>query len=83
MIYLPWAAFVVAVVWMIRQGFSAKKEYERRARERQQLSESVAREAPRERALLAGRGQGQAPELAETLGQKRGSPNAIGFGASR
>lgn len=85
MIYLPWVAFLAAILWMIWQGSKAKKEYLRQVRDRQEFSDTVAREAPIERALTASRGQGQAPELAETLsgGQRRGSPNAIGFGASR
>lgn len=85
MIYLPWAVFLAAVSAMIWQGFKAKREYLRQARERQEFSEAVARETPAAKALVAGRGQGQVPELAEALGggQKRGSPNAIGFGASR
>lgn len=86
MIYLPWVAFFAAISWMIWQGFKAKKEYLRQRRERQEISEAVAREAMTEKALIVGgRGQGQVPELAEALGgvQKKGSPNAIGFGASR
>jgi len=86
MIYLPWAAFLAAISWMIWQGFKAKKEYLRQKHERQQISEAVAREAMTEKPLsVGGRGQGQVPELAEALGggQERGSRNAIGFGASR
>jgi hypothetical protein len=27
MIYLPWIAFLLGIVWMTRQGYKAKKQY--------------------------------------------------------
>jgi hypothetical protein len=36
MIYLPIAAFLVGIAWLIRQGFREKAEYLRRRAEEQQ-----------------------------------------------
>jgi hypothetical protein len=38
MIYLPWIVFLLGILWMIRQGDKAKKEYLRRKVEQERLS---------------------------------------------
>jgi hypothetical protein len=72
MIYLPWIAFLLAVLWMIRQGDKAKEEYLQR-KTKQKMAEVEARseelkaataaqrpeEAERERRAKVVRGQGQ------------------------
>ncbi len=84
MIYLPWIAFLLAILWMIRQGDRAKKEYLRRRAEEQQ---ERARQEAREDELVEGlraRGQGQVTGLAETFGgrgQRRGSAYGTGSGS--
>jgi hypothetical protein len=42
MIYLPWIAFLLAVLWMIRQGDKAKEEYLQR-KAKQKVAEVKAR----------------------------------------
>ncbi|HEY5174208.1 MAG TPA: hypothetical protein VII95_01430 [Terriglobales bacterium] len=50
MIYLPWAAFLLAMAWMIRQGFKAKKEYLRNRqaeeKERARANSPIAERVP-------------------------------------
>lgn len=67
MIYLPWIAFLVAILWMIRQGDKAKREYLRRKVEEQERAKREAREDELVRGLKT-RGQGQVQELADTFG---------------
>jgi hypothetical protein len=69
MIYLPWAAFLLAVLWMIRQGDKAKEEYLRRKAEEQ--AKQVAARTAHATAVYTSYGvykQGQGPELDRILG---------------
>jgi hypothetical protein len=43
MIYLPWIAFLIAVLWMIRQGDKAKEEYLQRKANQKMVAEVKAR----------------------------------------
>ncbi len=82
MIYLPWITFLLAILWMVRQGDRAKKTYLRRQAEERERSRQELREDEVVEGLKA-RGQGQTTGLAETFGgggQRRGS--AYGTGSS-
>jgi len=73
MIYLPWIAFILGIVWMIWQGNKAKREYVRRKVQEDERARREAREDELVRGLTAP-GQGQVTELAKTFGggtQKR------------
>jgi hypothetical protein len=80
MIYLPWIVFLAAVLWMIRQGDKAKREYRRRKAEQEQRKSSA--ESNVEALSPRGGGQGQAPELTGALAGKSHGRIA-GFGQQR
>ena len=43
-VILPLGAFALAILWMIRQGHEAKKEYQRRKTEEEKKAKAIARE---------------------------------------
>ena len=92
MIYLPWVAFLLAVLWMVREGNRARTEYLRQKQEQQKHAKAVEElemaraislvDATLE-ALRARTGvQGQVTGLAEAFGgQTRGRGPGYGTGS--
>lgn len=85
MSYIPLVAFFLATAWIVWRGYSARRDYlKHRLEEFEARSAEQARSERSVQSLTPAGRQGDVPELAQALGggQKKGSPNAIGFGAS-
>jgi hypothetical protein len=81
MIVLPWIAFLIAIIWMIRQGDKDKREYQRRAAEQDKRKPNLQTIL---RALSdPGNEQGQAPEVTGALAGSGQSRTAPGFNQGR
>jgi hypothetical protein len=77
MTYLPLIGFLIAVAWIIRQGYVAKKEYLGTRESRAELKQRISEGAEPLKAQKTG--QGQSPEPTELAGigtsrQRESSP---------
>jgi hypothetical protein len=71
MIYLPWAVFLIAILWMIKEGNKAKKEYKARLKREEALSKSSDQADLEARSITHASTQGQASELVGALAGDR------------
>jgi hypothetical protein len=82
MIYLPWIAFLLIILWMIRQGDKAKQKYlQSKAEQAQPGQVWVAQvrmhlEEQAEAMTAQGRKQGEAEKSVEALGNPK-QPQAL------
>lgn len=77
MIYIPWIVFGLAVVWIILQGYKAKREYKRREENSQKNNrDEVSADA---RSAVHVSSQGQEAELTGALVGQNGK-QIRGFG---
>ena len=66
MTYLPLIGFLIAIAWIIRQGYVAKKEYFGIRKIREELKQRVSEGAEPLKAQKTG--QGQTPEPTQLAG---------------
>jgi hypothetical protein len=81
MIYLPWIAFLLGILWMIRQGSKSKEEYLRQRKAAERDKSRAVTEENVAKALKQDHGQSRLPDLAETLGGKGGQTEGSAYGS--